>query len=56
MTPATNTIRELTEAKLDLSNELRDEELEQVIGGSITRKIDKSSPVFFQNACSGTAF
>ena len=35
------------------SNELRDEELEQVVGGSITRKIDIASPRLFENACSG---
>jgi len=53
----TNSIdRELTAAKLDLSNELRLEDLERVVGGSITRKIDQSSPLLFQNACSGTAF
>jgi bacteriocin-like protein len=50
--PTNTTIaRELTAARLD--NELRDEELEQVIGG---RKIDESSPLFFQNAGSGTPF
>ena len=54
--PTTNRIdRELTAAKLDPSNELRLEDLERVVGGSITRKIDQSSPLLFQNACSGTA-
>ena len=38
------------------SNELRDEELEQVVGGSITRKIDASSPKLFETCCSGTHF
>ena len=42
--------RELTEI------ELRDEELEQVVGGSVTRKIDVASPKLFEMACSGTAF
>ena len=51
---ATNTIdRELNKAELGQSNELRDEELEQVVGGkvtfapmSITRKIDTSTPTW----------
>jgi hypothetical protein len=35
--PANKTIdREPTEAKLDLSNELRDEDLERVIGGKLS--------------------
>jgi type VI protein secretion system component Hcp len=39
-----------------LSNELRDEELEHVLGGTITRKIDASSPKLFETCCSGTPF
>jgi bacteriocin-like protein len=52
--PTSNTIdRELTETKRDVSNELRDEELEQVIGGSlspffVTMRMDKASPGFFK--------
>jgi bacteriocin-like protein len=49
--PTNTTIARELAARLD--NELRDEELEQVIGG---RKIDESSPLFFQNAGSGTPF
>jgi type VI protein secretion system component Hcp len=45
-----NTDRELTQT------ELRDDDLEHVVGGSITRKIDASSPKLFEMACSGTAF
>ncbi|WP_156927908.1 hypothetical protein [Bradyrhizobium sp. Tv2a-2] len=36
--------------------ELNEEQLKEVSGGSITRKIDKASPAFFQMACSGTSF
>jgi hypothetical protein len=55
MPSTTNTIDlKLTEAKR--SNELRSEELERVVGGSITWKIDQSSPVLFDKACSGTPF
>jgi type VI protein secretion system component Hcp len=45
----TNVDREQTH-----SHELRDEELEQVVGGSITRKIDASSPKLFETCCSET--
>jgi hypothetical protein len=40
----------------DRTDELRplaDYELDQVTGGSITRRIDSSSAIFFQNAVSG---
>ena len=42
MTPTNNIDRELGQ-----SNELQDEELEQVVGGdlSFTHKIDKASPI-----------
>jgi hypothetical protein len=46
----TNIDRELA------ANELQDDDLEQVVGGSITRKIDAASPKLFDNACSGTPF
>ena len=36
--------------------ELSEEQLKEVSGGSITRKIDSASPTFFKNACSGTPF
>ena len=42
--------------ELSQFNQLRDDDLEQVVGGSITRKIDASSPKLFENACSGTPF
>jgi type VI protein secretion system component Hcp len=35
------------------SVELSDEQLQDVSGGSITRKTDAASPVFFQNCCAG---
>ena len=46
----TNVDREL------VANELRDEELEQVVGGdmSFTPKIDKASPILMQACCTGT--
>ena len=34
-------------------DELSENELEKATGGSITRKIDAASPIFFQNAVSG---
>ena len=34
-------------------DELSEKELEKATGGSITRKIDAASPIFFQNAVSG---
>jgi len=38
------------------ANELRDEELEHVLGGnmSFTPKIDKASPILMQACCTGT--
>jgi type VI protein secretion system component Hcp len=39
----------------DLAGEVTEAALDQVTGGSITRSIDKSSPLLFQNACAGSA-
>jgi len=36
--------------------ELREEELNRVTGGSITKPIDKTSSTFYQNAVSGTTY
>ncbi len=33
--------------------ELSEEQLKEVSGGSITRKIDVASPIFFQNCVTG---
>jgi bacteriocin-like protein len=44
-----------TERELAI-DELRDEELAQVVGGDIsfTPKIDKASPILMQACCTGT--
>jgi len=36
--------------------ELSEEQLKEVSGGSITKKIDVASPIFFQKAVSGSSF
>jgi type VI protein secretion system component Hcp len=46
--------RELTDANCD---ELLDSELDTVTGSiTITRTMDKSSPLFFKNCCAGSHY
>jgi type VI protein secretion system component Hcp len=59
-----NEIRELTTGNpLDqqstaatVSDELRAEDLERVVGCGITKTTDQASPTFFKNCCNGTHY
>jgi type VI protein secretion system component Hcp len=42
-----------TEKSEVAKNELNDAQLDKVAGGSITRKVDASSPNLFQSCCAG---